>query len=239
MAGFVVTVYMQHLQRANAAAVLPLPMPVAVACATVQHTDNEQIITKTHGTITHMAPEVITEATHSKAADVYSFGVMLFELVSGMKPYVGMHYAQIVASITSGKLLQLLPEQASHLPASLKQLLAACLAANPAQRPSFQQVHTQLKEIEQQVIVEQPHLLQQQPLGEQRAQPLRQQQLQQQAAGSGTQPVTGAAAAAAAAAAVSAAASVAGSSVGAEGNALADIIAAAQQQRPPPGAVAG
>ncbi|WIA41989.1 hypothetical protein OEZ86_009290 [Tetradesmus obliquus] len=57
--------------------------------------ENEKIITRTHGTITHMAPEVITEATHSKAADVYSFGVVLFELLSGSKPYQGMHYAQI------------------------------------------------------------------------------------------------------------------------------------------------
>jgi len=219
----------------------------AVACSLLACltwlTDNEKIITKTHGTITHMAPEVITEATHSKAADVYSFGVVLFELLSGVKPYVGMHYAQIVASITSGKLLQLLPEQAEHLPAGLTELIAACLASNPEDRPTFQQVHAKLKEIEQHLAAEQ----QQQergpacvpPMQQQRAQQLPRQQQQQQLSG----PAGGAAVtAAAAAAAVTAAASVAGSSVAGDSLAaqtLADVIAAAQQQRPPPGAVPG
>lgn len=224
-------------------------------------TENEKIITKTHGTITHMAPEVITEATHSKAADVYSFGVVLFELVSGLKPYVGMHYAQIVASITSGKLLQLLPEQAGSLPAELKQLMAACLATNPAERPTFAHVHATLGQLEQQALQEQQQLGPQalapasassstaaptpasplaaagSPLAGSASQ-LQRQQLQQQLAVV-TGPKVGAAAAAAAAAAVSAAASAAGSSMGGDSQALMDLLAAAQQQQPPPGAVTG
>ncbi len=87
-----------------------------------------------------MAPEVITESTHSKAADVYSFGVVLYELLSGIKPYHGMHYAQIVSSITSGKLLQLLPQQAPHMPEGILQLLTSCLATNPVERPMFLEV---------------------------------------------------------------------------------------------------
>jgi serine/threonine protein kinase len=203
--------------------------------------ENEKIITKTHGTITHMAPEVITEATHSKAADVYSFGVVLFELVSGLKPYMGMHYAQIVASITSGKLLQLLPEQATRLPAGLPELMGACLASNPADRPTFQQVHAKLKEIEQQMQQDpqEQQLLQALAAagGAQQQQRQQQQELQQQLTVAGS-PNNTAAAAAAVAAAVSAAASVAGSSLGGEGQALLDVIAAAQQQRPPPGVAA-
>eukprot|EP00878_Enallax_costatus_P013965 GHUV01014604.1.p1 GENE.GHUV01014604.1~~GHUV01014604.1.p1 ORF type:complete len:586 (+),score=141.50 GHUV01014604.1:545-2302(+) len=120
--------------------------------------DKEQIITRTHGTITHMAPEVITEATHSKAADVYSFGVVLFELFSGIKPYHGMHYAQIVSSITSGKLLQLLPEQIPHLPPELLQLMSSCLATSPIERPTFCEVHMKLQDLEQQVLAAVPSL---------------------------------------------------------------------------------
>jgi serine/threonine protein kinase len=183
---------------------------------------------------------VITEATHSKAADVYSFGVVLFELVSCLKPYVGMHYAQIVASITSGKLLQLLPERASHLSPGLTDLMAACLASDPAQRPTFQQVHAKLQELEQQLRQDpqEQALLQQGPCPQQlpfarAAWPQQQQVLPLQ----GSQ--ASGAAAAAAAAAMSAAASVAGSSVGGEGKALMDVIAAAQQQQLPPGVVSG
>eukprot|EP00775_Hariotina_reticulata_P003798 gene3798-4055_t len=112
--------------------------------------ENEKIITRTHGTITHMAPEIITESTHSKAADVYSFGVVLFELLSSTKPYRGMHYAQIVSSITSGKLLQQLPQQAGHLPPGLVQMMSSCLAFDPQERPTFSQLHQTLQDMEQQ-----------------------------------------------------------------------------------------
>jgi serine/threonine protein kinase len=124
-----------------------------------------------------MAPEVITEATHSKAADVYSFGVVLFELLSGCKPYQGMHYAQIVSSITSGKLLQLLPQQAPHLPAGLLELMAACLATKPVDRPTFIEVHSQLQQLEaavaadqQQYVAAKPQVMLQEPLPQQQRQ---------------------------------------------------------------------
>lgn len=105
-----------------------------------------------------MAPEVITEATHSKAADVYSFGVVLSELFSGVKPYHGMHYAQIVSSITSGKLLQLLPEQMPHLPPELLKLMSSCLANKPLERPTFYEVHMKLQELQQQAVAAVPSL---------------------------------------------------------------------------------
>lgn len=147
--------------------------------------ENEKIITRTHGTITHMAPEIITESLHSKAGDVYSFGVILFELLSGCKPYHGMHYAQIVSSITSGKLLQLLPQQAGHLQPELLALIAQCLSTNPAERPSFSQVHQRLQQME---TAEQQQQLGQ--LGQQQQQhedaSQQQQQIQQQPGG--TQP---------------------------------------------------
>jgi serine/threonine protein kinase len=50
-----------------------------------------------------MAPEVITESLHSKAADIYSFGVVLWELLACAKPFSGMHYAQIVHAIAQNK----------------------------------------------------------------------------------------------------------------------------------------
>jgi serine/threonine protein kinase len=147
-----------------------------------------------------MAPEVITEATHSKAADVYSFGVVLFELLSGCKPYQGMHYAQIVSSITSGKLLQLLPQQAPHLPPGLLELMASCLATKPVDRPMFIEVHSKLKEMEEMLAATQQ---QQQPAAGQQQMALQQQHQamteQQWQVGYGCYAATAAAAAAAAA----------------------------------------
>ncbi|KAF5831352.1 kinase-like domain-containing protein [Dunaliella salina] len=42
------------------------------------------------GTATHMAPEVLLEGRVSKAADVYAFGITLWELFTGGEPYRGV-----------------------------------------------------------------------------------------------------------------------------------------------------
>lgn len=39
------------------------------------------------GTLTHMAPEVLMEGKISKAADVYAFGMTLWELYTGCSPF--------------------------------------------------------------------------------------------------------------------------------------------------------
>lgn len=39
-----------------------------------------KVITKTYGTITHMPPELLEQGIISKAADVYSFGVLLWQV---------------------------------------------------------------------------------------------------------------------------------------------------------------
>ena len=41
------------------------------------------------GTLTHMAPEVMLHGQLGKAADVYAFGVTLWELFTGGQPYQG------------------------------------------------------------------------------------------------------------------------------------------------------
>lgn len=42
------------------------------------------------GTLTHMAPEIITSGKQSNAADVYAFGISLFELYSGELAFRGI-----------------------------------------------------------------------------------------------------------------------------------------------------
>ena len=42
-----------------------------------------RIETSTYGTVTHMPPELLTDGRLSRAADVYSFGVILNEMYCG------------------------------------------------------------------------------------------------------------------------------------------------------------
>ena len=43
------------------------------------------------GTPYYMAPEQVTGQDITEQVDVYSFGILLFELLTGMKPIVGRH----------------------------------------------------------------------------------------------------------------------------------------------------
>lgn len=52
----------------------------------LQKTTNEM---SAAGTYSHMPPEVIKSSTYSKASDVWSFGVLLWELLTGEVPYKG------------------------------------------------------------------------------------------------------------------------------------------------------
>ena len=39
------------------------------------------------GTVTHIAPEVVTHKMVTKACDVYSFGIIMFEVYTCQRPY--------------------------------------------------------------------------------------------------------------------------------------------------------
>lgn len=41
------------------------------------------------GTLTHMAPELLLHGRASKASDVYAFGILLWELVTGLRAFQG------------------------------------------------------------------------------------------------------------------------------------------------------
>jgi len=51
--------------------------------------EDSHIKTFTCGTVTHMPPELLKGGVLTSAADVYSFAILLWELVSGKKPHAG------------------------------------------------------------------------------------------------------------------------------------------------------
>jgi hypothetical protein len=77
-----------------------------------------------------MPPELLLNGHMSKAVDVFSFGVIVWEMYCGCRPYAGMSHSQVLHAIGMGRLLQL-PQD---MPAPLRDLLAACMARDPAKR---------------------------------------------------------------------------------------------------------
>ena len=85
------------------------------------------------GTIPYMAPEQIEGHEVDARTDVFSFGVVLYEMVCGRRPFVGDSRASLMAAIVAAD-----PPTVSSLqprtPASLDRLIVRCLAKDPDDR---------------------------------------------------------------------------------------------------------
>ena len=92
------------------------------------------LTTGSYATVTHMAPEVLARGELSRAGDVYSFGVLLWAMCSGARPWASMSHGQIVSTVLSGS-----PQLAwpASVPEALSALGRRCLAMAAGDRPSF------------------------------------------------------------------------------------------------------
>jgi serine/threonine-protein kinase len=86
------------------------------------------------GTPYYMAPEQVTGQNITEQVDVYAFGVLLFELLSGVKPISGDTVERIFYSILNEP-INLEPLYKAGIPQAVCDLVAACTAKDPAARP--------------------------------------------------------------------------------------------------------
>jgi hypothetical protein len=85
------------------------------------------------GTVPYMAPEQIEGRDLDTRTDIFSFGVVLYEMVCGRRPFAGDSRASLMAAIVAAE-----PPSLSSLqpqtPASLDRLIRRCLAKDPEDR---------------------------------------------------------------------------------------------------------
>ena len=86
------------------------------------------------GTPYYMAPEQVRGENITDQVDVYAFGVLLFELLTGRKPVEAEAVERIFYSILNEP-LKMEPLYEAGVPLSVCQLIARCTAKNPAERP--------------------------------------------------------------------------------------------------------
>lgn len=77
--------------------------------------DEAQIETKTYGTVTHMPPELLLDGKLSKSADVYAYGVLLYELFTAERPWNGLRHAEVLHKVAVKKERLQLPEDTPQL----------------------------------------------------------------------------------------------------------------------------
>ncbi|XP_049875019.1 mitogen-activated protein kinase kinase kinase 11 [Pectinophora gossypiella] len=106
------------------------------------------------GTYAWMPPEVIKNSTFSHASDVWSYGVLLWELLTGETPYKGIDALAVAYGVAVNKLTLPIP---STCPEPWRVLMEACWASNPRERPLFPEILEQLERIRQSEFTRAPH----------------------------------------------------------------------------------
>ena len=97
------------------------------------------------GTPMYAAPEVMRGDAYNMAADVFSFAVTVFEIVSNDHKYVRLQFrdGQGPVGIQQGWRPDLKHGLRTKLPGVLS-LVRSCWAADPAERPSFKAIVSEL-----------------------------------------------------------------------------------------------
>jgi hypothetical protein len=93
------------------------------------------------GTMAWIAPEVLRGERYTEKADIYSFGVILSELATMLKPFDGVTNALIVLKVTSEET----PSLGDACPDDVRELALRCLSYNSSDRPSASVAHYELR----------------------------------------------------------------------------------------------
>ncbi len=97
--------------------------------------DPHGVMTAETGTYRWMAPEVIEHSPYRESADVYSFGIVLWELVTGQIPYSDMTPLQAAVGVVQKGLRPVIP---ATCPAAVADLMRVCWTRMPTERPTFE-----------------------------------------------------------------------------------------------------
>uniref|UniRef100_A0A3Q2YGJ3 Mitogen-activated protein kinase kinase kinase 12 n=1 Tax=Hippocampus comes TaxID=109280 RepID=A0A3Q2YGJ3_HIPCM len=89
------------------------------------------------GTVAWMAPEVIRNEPVSEKVDIWSFGVVLWEMLTGEVPYKDVDSSAIIWGVGNNSLQLPVPDSC---PDSFKLLLRQSWNCKPRNRPSFRQI---------------------------------------------------------------------------------------------------
>ncbi len=100
------------------------------------------------GTPYWMSPELLRgESDNSTQSDVYSFGIILYEVLSRKDPYEGEDYNEVIAGIKDSRINKKPPIPTTG-PPQLHSLFSDCTVYKPESRPTIAEIDERLKRLE-------------------------------------------------------------------------------------------
>ncbi|CAK9162406.1 unnamed protein product [Ilex paraguariensis] len=96
------------------------------------------------GTLPWMAPELLNgnSSRVSEKVDVFSFGIAMWEILTGEEPYANMHCGAIIGGIVKNTLRPPIPERCDT---EWRKLMEQCWSSDPEARPSFTEITKRLQ----------------------------------------------------------------------------------------------
>ncbi|KAL6223932.1 hypothetical protein ACLB2K_002789 [Fragaria x ananassa] len=98
------------------------------------------------GTVPWMAPELLNSNSKNnlvtEKVDVYSFGIVMWELLTGEEPYANLRSEEIIGGIIKGNLR---PEIPSWCDPTWRSLMERCWSSDPESRPPFLEISKELR----------------------------------------------------------------------------------------------
>ncbi|KAK8945838.1 Serine/threonine-protein kinase HT1 [Platanthera guangdongensis] len=120
------------------------------------------VMTAETGTYRWMAPEVIEHKPYDHKADVFSFAIMIWELLTGKLPYEYLTPLQAAVGVVQKALRPTIPK---HTNVKLAGLLEKCWQQDPALRPDFSEILDKLQLIAKEVKEEPEDRRKEKPAG--------------------------------------------------------------------------
>ncbi|XP_030511678.2 serine/threonine-protein kinase STY46-like isoform X2 [Rhodamnia argentea] len=109
------------------------------------------VMTAETGTYRWMAPEVIEHKPYDHKADVFSFAIVLWELLTGKLPYEYLTPLQAAVGVVQKGLRPTIPK---HTHPKLGELLQSCWQVDAQMRPDFVDIITILQQMSKEVAEE-------------------------------------------------------------------------------------
>ncbi|POG82143.1 kinase-like domain-containing protein [Rhizophagus irregularis DAOM 181602=DAOM 197198] len=106
-------------------------------CILANYNASEITKEKVYGVLSYIAPEILRGHNYTEASDIYSFGIIMYEMISGLPPYHDLsHDNNLAIKICQGYR----PKFNIKVPQLIVHLIKRCLDANPLNRPTATEI---------------------------------------------------------------------------------------------------